>query len=229
MSDNFPCFSANSLKFYRNLSCNNNRQWFSEHRSEYVNHVQSPARQLAEKLGPMVAELDPRIETEPHRIISRINRDTRFSNDKSPYRPRTFLAFHRSVERWSETPTFFFQVEETRYLFGMGIYGAPPAMMRRFRSLIDDDPETFYSVVEPILRNRSMALESDKYKRPFPAEFPETISAKIIPWYQSKTIGVLGYRQPDKTLFSPKLADFLIDRFVLLKPLYDFLWKCTVL
>ncbi len=225
----FTGFSPQALKFFRDLNRNNTRDWFAEHRSDYVKFVQEPARSLAAALGPMLEELDPKIMTVPNRVVSRIYRDTRFSNDKSPYRPRVFLAFHRDVDRWSETPAFFLQVEEKQYVFGMGIYGPPAATMRRFRLLIDDEPEQFLAVIDPVLRNRSMALESEKYKRPFPCSFVGSIFRKIEPWYQSKSIAVIGYREPDKTLYSPKLVDFLLDRFVILKPLYDFLWKSILL
>lgn len=233
MTTAFSGFLPQTLKFYRDLSRNNNRDWMAEHRSEYLQFVQEPARNLAARLGPMLGELDPDIVTTPTRVVSRINRDTRFSSDKSPYRPRTFLAFRRDVERWSETPAFFLQVEEKQYLFGMGIYGARPATMQRFRAMIDDNPERFIESIQPVLRSRSLVLESEKYKRPFLNVYSETLPAatarKIEPWYQSKSIAVIGYRQPDKVLFSPELVDFLLDRFVCLKPLYDFLWRAIVL
>lgn len=221
----FQGFSPKTLHFFSKLSRNNSRDWFHEHREEYVRFVQEPARLLAGELGEMVRELDSETVVEPHRIVSRIHRDTRFSKDKSPYRPRTFLAFRRNVERWSETPAFFVQIEETQYLYGMGIYGPPAAAMRRFREMIDDRPEYFLEIIEPFRKSKTLALESEKYKRSFPNEFSKEIRSKIEPWYQSKSIAVIGYRKPDKMLYSAKLVDFLIDQFVLLKPLYDFLWK----
>lgn len=223
----FQGFTPKTLQFFSKLKRNNNRDWFHEHREEYVRLVQEPAKLLAAELGNMVHELDPLTVAEPYRIVSRIHRDTRYSKDKSPYRPRTFLAFRRNVERWSETPSFFFQVEETQYLYGMGIYGPPTATMRRFREMIDDRPEHFLETIKPFRKSKTLALESEKYKRLFPNEFPNEIRLKIEPWYQSKSIAVIGYRKPDKTLYSAKLVDFLIDQFVLLKPLYDFLWQAT--
>jgi hypothetical protein len=89
--------------------------------------------------------------------------------------------------------------------------------------MIDSDPQGFAEIAEPINRSRTMALDAEQYKRPLPCEH----SAKIVPWYQSKSIAVIGTRQPDETLFSTKLVDFVTDRFLFLKPLYDFLWKAV--
>jgi uncharacterized protein (TIGR02453 family) len=180
-------------------------------------------KQLVTSLAPMMSELDPQVITVPNRTVSRIYRDTRFSNDKTPYRPRIWFAFRRDVNCWTETPTYFFQLEEKKYLFGMGAYSASAATMRHFRSMIDDDPERFSEIIEPIRRNRTLKLDTDQYKRRLPCDH----SAAVDEWYQSKSIAVLAQKEPDKILFSPKLVEMLIDRFIFLKPLYDFLWKAT--
>jgi uncharacterized protein (TIGR02453 family) len=221
----FSGFSPRGLKFLRNLNANNNRDWFAKHRNDYLQFVAEPMKQLVESLAPMISELDPLVITSPNRIVSRIYRDTRFSNDKTPYRPRVWFAFKREVECWTETPTYFFQLEEKEYMYGMGMYSASAATMRRFRAMIDDDPEYFRYVIEPIHKSKTLKLETDQYKRHLPSEHSAIIDA----WYQSKTIAVLAHRESDKILMSPKLANLLIERFVLLKPLYDFLWKAVVL
>lgn len=220
----FQGFSDDTLKFFRRLDRNNNREWYAEHKDEYVKLAQEPMRQLVAELGPVLQEIDPQAIVDPKRVISRVYRDTRFSRNKAPYRPRIWCAFKRNVERWSETPVYFFEVEQTQYTFGMGMYCAPALMMRRFRDKIDKDPDEFLSIIESIRRSRSMGLQSEKYKRPLPHEHGPVVD----PWYQSKNIAVMGFREPDKTLFSAKLADMLIERFITLKPLYDYLWKAAV-
>ncbi|MDR3197234.1 MAG: DUF2461 domain-containing protein [Planctomycetaceae bacterium] len=221
----FQGFTPQGLKFLHNLNANNNRDWFAEHREDYLRFVAEPMKQLVMSLTPMMLELDPRVITAPHRVVSRIYRDTRFSNDKTPYRPRVWFAFKREVEYWTETPTYFFQLGEKEYMYGMGVYSASAATMRRFRAMIDDDPEHFRQIIEPVRKSKTFKLETDQYKRRLPCEH----SAVIDVWYQSKSIAVLARREPDKTLMSSKLVNMLMERFVLLKPLYDFLWKAVVL
>jgi uncharacterized protein (TIGR02453 family) len=221
----FSGFSPQGLKFLHNLNANNNRDWFTKNRNDYLQFVAEPMKQLVESLAPMISELDPLVITSPNRTVSRIYRDTRFSNDKTPYRPRLWFAFKREVESWTETPTYFFQLEEKEYMYGMGMYSASAATMRRFRAMIDDDPERFLRTIEPVHKSKTLKLDTDQYKRRLPSEHPVTIDA----WYQSKSIAILARREPDKTLMSPKLVNLLIERFVLLKPLYDFLWKAVVL
>ncbi len=220
----FAGFSPRSLKFLNDLDRNNNREWFARHKDEFVQHVADPMKRLVADLAPMVLELDPQLVTAPNRVIARIHRDTRFSHDKSPYRPRIWLAFKRNVESSMIAPVFMFQLEGSRYLFGAGIACASPATMRCFREKVDADPKAFLKIIEPFRKHKSLKLESDRYKRSLPHEHGPIID----PWYQSKTIAVIAHREPDKTLYSKKLVDLLLDQYVLLKPLYDFLWSVTV-
>jgi uncharacterized protein (TIGR02453 family) len=222
-NSSFDGFSQSGIKFFHDLHRNNNRDWFHANRERYIRFISDPMKRLVNSISPMMSELDPLVITVPNRVVSRIYRDTRFSADKLPYRPRVWFAFKRNVECWTETPTYFFQFEETGYMFGMGMYSAPAATMRKFRTMIDDKPEHFRKIIEPIQKSRNLKLDSDCYKRRIKSDYPAIIDK----WYQSKSIAVLGQRDPDKILFSSKLVDFLLDRFILLKPLYDFLWQAA--
>ncbi|GHT42718.1 hypothetical protein FACS189443_5990 [Planctomycetales bacterium] len=222
-NERFGGFSPQSLEFLRQLNLHNNRKWFAEHQPDYLRFVANPFRQLAAGLAPMMQELDTQVWTEPKRTISRIYRDTRFSLNKLPYRPNVWIAFKRNPENWTSMPTYFFELTEKEYFIGMGMYCANAATMRNYRRLIDDDAERFWEIIQPLHKSRSMRLEGECYKRPLPCEYRKEITA----WYQCRTFAVVGAFQPNKTLFSPKLTDFIIDKFVLLKPLYDFIWKAV--
>ncbi|MDR3181760.1 MAG: DUF2461 domain-containing protein [Planctomycetaceae bacterium] len=221
----FTGLSPKMLTYFRQLERNNNKPWFAEHRSEYLQYVAEPMKRLALELAPVIQELDPKAATEPRRTVSRIYRDTRFAGDKTPYRPNVWIAFKRNIADWTKTPVYFFEVTGAEYFFGMGMYLANAATMRNFRRMIDADPQGFAEMIEPVNRSRLVSLVPEQYKRPLPCGHP----AGVKTWYQSKTIAVIGTRAPDKTLFSPKIIDFITARFVLLKPLYDYLWKAVTI
>lgn len=221
----FSGFSPSTLDFLRELKANNNRAWFAEHRSEYLKHLANPLKNLTASLLPMILELDPEIVPSPGRHIARINRDVRFSNDKSPYWTNPWFAFRRPLENWYRAPTWFFEIHETGYSYGMNVYKPYAETMRRFREKIDDDPDRFLDAVAFLKRSRSFKLETEKYKREHPCPHPKS----IVPWYQSKDIEVVRRRKIDRLLFSPQLVDTMLDGFVRMKPLYDYLWSVTVL
>ena len=91
----FQGFTEQTFEFFMAIRFNNNREFFLENHDWYQSSVRTPCLDLASALGDAVNALDPELETRPTKVLSRINRDVRFSNDKSPYRDYLWLAFRR--------------------------------------------------------------------------------------------------------------------------------------
>ena len=74
------------LKFLEELEINNKREWFDVHREEYQN-IRKEVLALADRLIKGISSFyDLGDEIRPNDCIFRINRDTRFSKDKTPYK-----------------------------------------------------------------------------------------------------------------------------------------------
>lgn len=105
----FQGFTEQTFEFFMAIRFNNNREFFLENHDWYQSSVRTPCLDLAAALGESVNALDPELETRPTKVLSRINRDVRFSNDKSPYRDYLWLAFRRparsGARRWACTWT----------------------------------------------------------------------------------------------------------------------------
>jgi len=93
MSDEYVGFTAESFGFFRDLAQNNNKPWFDQNRPRYEEHVVGAFRGLLRSMAPSLLELNPHFETggKTNGNFSRINRDIRFSKDKSPYKPNFYL------------------------------------------------------------------------------------------------------------------------------------------
>ena len=87
--------SAETFRFFRDLSRNNRKEWMDQNRERYKSAVVQPFRGLLEKLTPAVTKLYPGIDVSGRTGVnfSRINRDIRFAKDKTPYHPRMYLLF----------------------------------------------------------------------------------------------------------------------------------------
>ena len=79
----FSGFTDETIRFFLDLKFHNSTEWFHAHHDEYVQVVQQPFYGMIEALGPDMLTIDPMMEIRPHKCISRIHRDTRFSKDKS--------------------------------------------------------------------------------------------------------------------------------------------------
>ncbi|MCM1347682.1 MAG: DUF2461 domain-containing protein, partial [Bacteroides sp.] len=76
----------NIITFLHDLQCNNNREWFNTHKSEYL-AVQAAFNSFVEELIKEISRFDPEVEGLTAKDCTyRIYRDTRFSSDKSPYK-----------------------------------------------------------------------------------------------------------------------------------------------
>src|SRR5699024_4378623 len=112
---------------------NNNREFFLNNREWYLRSVREPSLALVEALAPAVGQIDPGIETRPQRALARINRDTRFSRDKSPYRDHVWISFRRPEEERGHLPSFYVEVGVEGVYFGMGAYAPERARMNALR------------------------------------------------------------------------------------------------
>jgi uncharacterized protein (TIGR02453 family) len=92
----FQGFSKESIEFLQQLQENNNKRWFSAHKTDYENHIFSPLKELATELGQLMLTIDSDIEITPmvNKTISRIYRDTRFTHDRSPYKTSHWITFN---------------------------------------------------------------------------------------------------------------------------------------
>ena len=99
----FQGYNDETFEFFMAIKFNNNTDFFHGNRDWYLRGVREPSLALAEALGPTVEAIDDNFERRPNRVVSRINRDVRFSHDKSPYRDYIWLSFRRPNEDRAES------------------------------------------------------------------------------------------------------------------------------
>src|SRR4051812_30138334 len=93
LSSSFP---REGLHFLRLLKRNNNREWFQEHKGIYEEYVRQPMAALIAALAEDFPKFAPEMIASPKISAYRIHRDTRFSNDKSPYKTHVAAVFPRA-------------------------------------------------------------------------------------------------------------------------------------
>jgi uncharacterized protein (TIGR02453 family) len=223
----FKGFSPKTLKFLKDLKVNNNKVWFKAHKSDYENYVLQPMRDLVTDLGDFMLDIDPSFEITPavNKTISKIYRDTRFSKDKSPFRSVVWFTFKNQKKDWTtHVCGYFFELSIDSYRYGMGFYNAAPAIMSKFREMIDENPKEFLKAVSFFYKEKVFVLEGEKYKR----IIDKSKSEQIQNWYQRKNMYLVCNRKIDKILFSTKLVDDLASGFNLIAPFYHYLQKVVM-
>ncbi len=217
----FAGFSEDTLNFLNELHLNNNRPWFEQNRERYRSVVQSPFNALGHALLEPMSRIDPGFELRPEKIISRINRDVRFSRDKSPYRNNVWISYKRPQGDWIEAPAFFFELMPDSYRYGMGFYSATKATMDRFRKELEVNGDAFRKIAQSISKKGIFSVMGDSYKKRIENSLPEALQE----WYQKKNLYLMRTCDIGAEIFNGDIASILAEGFKSLEPLYKFLWR----
>jgi len=214
----FSGFTDETFEFFMAIRFNNNREFFQSNHDWYVRAVRQPALDLAEALADTVEKLDPDLERRPNKVVSRINRDIRFSLDKSPYRDYIWLAFRRPGEERATTLGTFVDFSFDGASYGMGFYDENKPMMNALRRQIRLDAKPFLEIWDSV--KEEFALFPKQIKRmAIPDDIPE--GAKI--WYNMKGFYIQKQIKDFNLLKSPAFADEVASGFMRMKPLRDYI------
>jgi uncharacterized protein (TIGR02453 family) len=137
----FEGFPSGTIRFLKGLEKNNEKGWFDQHRDEYDAFYVDAARSFVSEIGPRLQKISKTIQFEPrvNGSLFRINRDVRFSKDKSPYKPHLDLWFWEGEKRGWETPGFFFRLAPTRVMLGAGMHQLGKDQLAVYRAAVLDD------------------------------------------------------------------------------------------
>jgi len=219
-------FTPAALRFFRGLAKNNNKEWFEAHRADYDGEVREPMRDLIGEMNARFAKFAPEIGGDPKRSMFRINRDIRFSSDKSPYKTHAACWFHhrRATSRvGSEADAgsagFYFHLEPGKSFVGGGLWMPPRPQLNRLRDAIAHDPVGFDRVARGLTKKYG-GLDDEAVLKRMPRGFAEDHPAAKWLRYQSF---VSGRPVTDAQVTDAKLPALLAKEFQGLLPLVRWL------
>ena len=141
----FRGFPPQAQSFLKELAANNRRDWFEGHRQDFAEFIQEPARAFTSALGERLQEISPRITYDPatngRGSIQRLQRDTRFSKDKSPYNTYVDIAFWQEDGdgKRTERPGFYFHMTPDSAAIRVGMHEFPKALLGRYRQAVAEN------------------------------------------------------------------------------------------
>jgi uncharacterized protein (TIGR02453 family) len=221
-------FTAASLAFLRGLARHNAKPWFEAHRESYEGDIRAPMRALIEEMDVRLARFAPEITGDPKRSMFRINRDIRFSKDKSPYKTHAACWFrHRDAshnvggDAEEGSAGLYFHLQPGKSFVGGGIWMPPRPSLNKIRDAIADDPTGFTRIVQnPRARRRFGGLSDEAVLKRMPRGFADDHPAARWLRYQSFTI---GRELSDTQVLGPRLPALLEDDFSVMMPLVRWL------
>jgi uncharacterized protein (TIGR02453 family) len=143
MASGFDGFPQEGLDFFRKLKKNNKREWFQPRKQIFDEKVKAPMIQLAGAVNAQLARFAPEHIVEPAKAIYRIYRDTRFSNDKTPYKTHIAVNFPRQGLEKHAGGGFYFSVGADEIEVAGGVYMPGPEQLLAIRQHIAANYKAF--------------------------------------------------------------------------------------
>jgi uncharacterized protein (TIGR02453 family) len=130
------------LAFLRGLGEHNDKTWFEAHRAEYEHDYLAPALAFIAAMEAPLRSLHPEVHADPrvNGSLFRINRDVRFSRDKTPYKDHIDLFFWVGEGRSRGRPGFFFRLRADALILGAGLHVFDARMLDASRTAVLDNP-----------------------------------------------------------------------------------------
>ncbi len=213
---------GSNLRFLQALAEHNhkewmdaNKKWYEEERKQLITFTQALLDGLAAD-QPAFAAINPKD------CLFRINRDIRFSKDKSPYKTN-FGVYLNPEGKKSPKGGYYMHIADNSSFVGGGIWMPEAEHLKNIRQEIDYNWETFNDIIsDKLFVNTFKGLnEDDKLSRPpkgYEAGNPAIDYLKLKSFTALKPLS-------NQDLSSDKLVKNCLDAFTTLKPLLEFLNK----
>lgn len=214
-------FTKESVRFWKGLAKNNTKAWFDENRKDYEKHLKAPYQALAEALVEQMGEVEPEYALDPRKAIYRINRDVRFSKDKTPYKTELGITVGREVKHDATWPAYTCRISVTGVSVAGGLYMPPNELRDHVRLYVAEHAKELQALEKKSTKFAKAfgTVQGDAHKRA-PAELKE--AAENEPRVLNKQWVFWG-EFPDPKLFTdPKLDQFILDKWEAARPVQEY-------
>lgn len=214
----FTGFTPETMDFLWGIRMNNNRDWFTQHKGDYVRTLYEPMKELGQ------AVFQPFLERPGNLLkVSRIYRDARM-HPPTPYKESLWLCIRRDVDWWAENPCLYFELNPEGANYGFFYWKPRTSMLEDFRRNISAKPDDFLKLISDTEAAVGQPVTAECYKRPKPTDNPA-----LIPYFAWKgQIGCTREIAPGDRMFGSQLEEEVSGFFEALTPLYEYFNQFTL-
>jgi uncharacterized protein (TIGR02453 family) len=214
-----PAFPKEALTFFRSLEKNNTREWFQPRKELFDKQIKGPMLEVVAALNHEMARFAPDYINDPEKALYRIYRDTRFSNDKTPYKTHIAAIFPRHGMAKHSGGGLYCSVSHKEIEVAGGVYMPGPEQLLAIRNHIAAN----HAELRTILRSKALktlmgdlqGTQLSRVPKGFSPEHPAADMLKYKQWYYFVSL------DPAIAL-TPQLVPELSKRFKVLMPLVEF-------
>lgn len=209
-----------TFNFIKELSENNNREWFAENKERYE-EARANVLELVAALLKAVAEIDPLVsgDTDPKKSLMRIYRDVRFSKNKDPYK-KNFGIWFSAKSKGGNEPGYYLNIQPGNSFVAGGYWMPEAPHLKLIRQEIDYNIDDFLAIINDKDFAADFKLNANNALKNAPKGYdPEDPN---IAYLKLKSFEVLK-KLPDEEFFKPTIVNKLKSSFQKIYPLVAFL------
>lgn len=208
----FECFSTSLFTFLAELTVNNNRDWFNNHKARYEREVREPALDFIRAMGPRIGDISPHFTADARKTggsLMRVYRDTRFAKDKTPYKTNVGIQFRHRVGKDVHAPGFYVHLSLDDIFLGVGMWRPEGTALAAIRTKIDEEQDRWQQILDAPAFRAHLRQSGDSLKRP-PRGYAK--DHPLISALKRKDHIVVGDLTPEEVAH-PGLLDLVATRF----------------
>ncbi|HMU44856.1 MAG TPA: DUF2461 domain-containing protein [Chitinophagaceae bacterium] len=214
---------SSTLKFLKDLKRNNNKPWFNKNRIAYEN-AKADFIAFIQNVIDQHGKKDNSIKSlTAKECLFRINRDIRFSKDKSPYKTNFGASINKGGRKAFDSAGYYFHLEPGNSFVGGGIYMPMPDLLKKVRQEIDYNLKDFKKILAGKKfksvygdLNRSEEFSLSRVPKGYETDNPAAEFLKLKSFIAMTSLS-------DKDLTSKDLVKKAVAAFDALQPLIEFL------
>jgi uncharacterized protein (TIGR02453 family) len=209
-----------TLQFLHQLSLNNNKGWFDEHRDRYIT-AKADFENLVSRMLGVLSTVEPAlIDQKPKDCIFRIFRDVRFSKDKTPYKDHFGAYFSKGGRKFPGAGYYIHIQPGGKSFAGGGLWHPEPSLLKAVRQEIDYSFSEFRELLnDKTFRKYFRQLEGEALKGVPQGYDPENPAAVFLKMKSFTVTHTFTDEEVMQTNFCTKAATV----FKAMRPLVDFL------
>ena len=220
MTRQVSCFSPEALAFLRALKRHNDREWFKPRKERYETLLRDPMAALIERLAIDFRSFAPQLIATPKTSLYRIYRDTRFSENKAPYKTHVAAVFPPRGLPKHQGAGLYFHVSPEEVWIGGGMYAPDTAQLQAVREHIARNHRRLRAIVEsPRFRRAVGRLEGERLQRVPRGFSKDHEAAEYLRFRQF----LAGRDLPPAFATSPRFYGRVVNIFRQVAPLIEFL------
>ena len=186
------------LPFLKDLKKNNNKEWFHANKKRYEASLKEPFKELVGEVITLLQKQEPSIQIEPKNAIFRINRDVRFSKDKSPYKTNVGAIISPYGKKQKDYPGYYLHIEGGNLMIGGGMYFLQGPDLLKMREHIAANLTRFNKIIKAKKFTSTFEEIKGEANKRIPKEFREI--AEKQPLIANKQFYFMSEHDPKKVL-----------------------------